>query len=58
MPEVTRRRLYLEAVSNVLSEASGVYIVDSEQRALIPWLSIDSAKSPPPLGNLKEGAKP
>ncbi len=58
VPEVTRRRLYLEAVSSVLSEAKGVYIVDSEQRALIPWLSIDSAKSPPPLENLKEGAKP
>jgi modulator of FtsH protease HflK len=58
VPEVTRRRLYLEAVSSVLSEAKGVYIVDSEQRALIPWLSIDSAKSPAPLENLKEGAKP
>ncbi|HZD41248.1 MAG TPA: FtsH protease activity modulator HflK, partial [Terriglobales bacterium] len=38
VPEVTRRRLYLEAVSGVLSEAKGVYIVDSEQKGLIPWL--------------------
>jgi membrane protease subunit HflK len=45
VPEVTRRRLYLEAMSQVLSEAKSVYIVDSEQRALIPWLSIDSGDS-------------
>lgn len=58
VPEVTRRRLYLEAMSEVLSDAKGVYIVDSEQRALIPWLSIDSAKSPPPLAERKEGVQP
>lgn len=58
VPEVTRRRLYLEAMSEVLAEAKGVYIVDSAQRALIPWLSIDSAKSPPPLKDLKEEPKP
>jgi len=58
VPEVTRRRLYLEAMGEVLAKAKGVYIVDSEQRALIPWLSIDSAKSPPPLKDLKEEPKP
>ena len=58
VPEVTRRRLYLEAMSEVLAKAKGVYIVDSAQRALIPWLSIDSAKSPPPLKDLKEEPKP
>ena len=55
VPEVTRRRLYLEAASKVLSEAKGVYIVDSEQRALVPWLSLDSGGIPPPL---KEEKKP
>lgn len=49
VPEVTRRRLYLEAMSEVLSDAKTVYIVDSEQRALIPWLSLDSGQSPPPI---------
>jgi membrane protease subunit HflK len=49
VPDVTRRRLYLEAMSQVLSEAKTVYIVDSEQRALIPWLSVDSGQRPPPL---------
>ena len=54
VPEVTRRRLYLEAMNEVLSEAKSVYIVDSAQRALIPWLSIDSGKAPPPLNNRQE----
>ncbi len=59
VPEVTRRRLYLEAMGEVLSDAKGVYIVDSEQRALVPWLSIDSNRAPAPLKNLEqEGAKP
>ena len=58
VPEVTRRRLYLEAMREVLADAKTVYIVDSAQRALIPWLSIDSAKSPPPLKDLKEEPKP
>jgi membrane protease subunit HflK len=49
VPDVTRRRLYLEAMSEVLSDAKTVYIVDSEQRALIPWLSLDSGQSPPPI---------
>ena len=49
VPDVTRRRLYLEAMSEVLADAKTVYIVDSEQQALIPWLSLDSGKSPPPI---------
>jgi membrane protease subunit HflK len=49
VPDVTRRRLYLEAMSEVLADAKTVYIVDSEQRALIPWLSLDSGQSPPPM---------
>ena len=62
VPEVTRRRLYLEAASKVLSEAKGVYIVDSEQKALVPWLALDSGGVPPPLKEekkpLKEEKKP
>jgi len=55
VPEVTRRRLYLEAMNEVLAEAKSVYIVDSAQRGLIPWLSIDSSgKAPPPLNIPKE----
>ena len=51
-PEVTRRRLYLEAMSEILPKAKGLYIVDSEQKALVPWLSLDSGQVPGPL---KEG---
>jgi membrane protease subunit HflK len=54
VPEVTRRRLYLEAMSEVLSDAKTIYIVDSEQRALIPWLSLDSGQSPPPINTRTE----
>lgn len=43
VPRVTRRRLYLEATSEMLSKAKGLYIVDSDQRALVPWLPLDSA---------------
>lgn len=57
VPAVTRRRLYLEAMNEVLSEAKSVYIVDSEQRALLPWLSVDGGKAPPPLNPRKEEPK-
>ena len=36
-PQVTRRRLYLEAMSAVLPEAKALYIVDGAQKTLIPW---------------------
>jgi membrane protease subunit HflK len=42
VPRVTRRRLYLEATSEMLGKAKGVYIVDSDQRALVPWLPLGS----------------
>jgi membrane protease subunit HflK len=42
-PEVTRRRLYLEAMAGVLPDAKALYIVDSEQKALLPLLRFDSA---------------
>jgi len=41
-PEVTRRRLYLEAMGGFLAEMKGLYIVDAEQKALVPWLPLDS----------------
>ncbi len=39
-PEVTRQRMYLEAMEGYLSEAKGIYVVDSEQKAMVPWLSL------------------
>jgi membrane protease subunit HflK len=45
-PEVTRKRLYLEALTTILPEAKSLYIVDADQKALIPWLSLDSGLKP------------
>ncbi len=47
-PEVTRKRLYLEALTVILPEAKSLYIVDADQKALIPWLSLDSGLKPVP----------
>jgi len=52
-PEVTRRRLYLESLASFLAEMKGVYIVDSEQKALVPWLPLE-----PGAKALVEGGKP
>lgn len=45
-PEVTRRRLYLEAMGTVLPEAKALYIVDKDQQALVPWLPLESGGKP------------
>ncbi len=45
-PEVTRRRLYLESLGGFLAEAKDLYIVDSDQKALIPWLPLESGSKP------------
>jgi membrane protease subunit HflK len=44
-PEVTRRRLYLEAMGSILPEAKGLYIVDSGQKALLPWLRLEPGQT-------------
>jgi modulator of FtsH protease HflK len=45
-PEVTRRRLYLEAMGTILPEAKALYIVDGAQKALVPWLPLESGSKP------------
>ena len=45
-PEVTRRRLYLESMATILTEAKGLYIVDADQKALVPWLPVESGAKP------------
>jgi len=40
-PEVTRRRLYLEALASLLPEAKALYIIDQDQRGLVPWLPLE-----------------
>jgi membrane protease subunit HflK len=46
-PEVTRRRLHLEALGRFMTETKGLYIVDSDQKAMVPWLSLDAAPKAP-----------
>ncbi|WP_461209893.1 FtsH protease activity modulator HflK [Desulfocurvus sp. DL9XJH121] len=53
-PQVTRRRLYLEAMTGFLSYMKGLYIVDQDQKAMVPWLPIESS-APQPAG---QGNKP
>ena len=55
-PEVTRRRLYLEAIAQILPEASALYIVDSDQKALLPWLRLESGQTP--AAAVKGGKQP
>ena len=47
-PQVTRRRLYLEAMTGFLAEMKGLYIVDKDQRAMVPWLPLESGRQPSP----------
>ncbi|MGH8221994.1 MAG: FtsH protease activity modulator HflK [Woeseiaceae bacterium] len=64
-PEVTRRRLYLEAIVTILPEASALYIVDSDQKTLLPWLRLEPGQTPAaaekasgPAGAVKGGKLP
>jgi modulator of FtsH protease HflK len=41
-PEVTRRRLYLESMADILPHAKALYIVDSDQKTLLPLLRLES----------------
>jgi membrane protease subunit HflK len=52
-PKVTRRRLYLEAMKKMLGDSKGIYVIDSAQRALVPWLSLD-ANGLPRVGGEEE----
>lgn len=49
-PKVTRRRLYLEAMNDFLKDVKGVYVVDEEQKALVPWIGLDSGMAAPVEG--------
>ena len=39
--EVTKRRLYLEAYQTILPNAKQIYIIDSEQKGLLPLLQLN-----------------
>jgi membrane protease subunit HflK len=50
-PQVTRRRLYLEAMTGLLADMKGLYIVDQDQKAMVPWLSMESGAQPSVQGS-------
>ena len=47
-PEVTRRRLYHEAMQDVLPRLGRRYVVDAGLRGVLPWLSLEPGSAPPP----------
>ena len=49
-PEVTRRRMYLEAMSEYLSKLKGIYVVDKDQKAMLPVLPLESSAGQPAGG--------
>ena len=56
-PEVTRRRMYLESLSGFLAGLKDLYIVDSDQKALIPWLPMKPGAMPPAAPPVEGGKK-
>ncbi len=56
-PEVTRRRLYLEAIGDILPEAKALYIVDSDQKTLLPLLRLESGEMVAAAGKASGEAK-
>ncbi len=42
--DVTRRRMYLETMQKVLPKVSEVYVIDKEQRSVLPLLDLSGAR--------------
>lgn len=49
-PEITRRRLYLEAMQDVLQQTGSKTILDSRLQQVLPLLPLDSSPLPAPAG--------
>jgi len=43
-PEVTRKRLYLETLGEALRKVGKIYVIDSEQRTILPLLSLEGGE--------------
>lgn len=54
-PEVTRMRLYLEAMEEVLANVDGITVIDESVRGLLPMLNLDAAA--PPAEGRKGGVR-
>jgi len=47
--EVTRRRMYLETMQKVLPKVDAIYLIDKEQRAVMPFLDLGKATVAAPV---------
>ena len=54
-PEVTRSRLYLEAMEEILKQVGEIIIIDDSVRGVLPLLNLNDRGSAPPAG--KGGAR-
>ncbi len=54
-PDLTRRRLYLEAMEEVLAASGPKTIIDADLRSLVPLLQLDNGASP--ASPARKGAK-
>jgi len=43
-PKVTRKRMYLEAMQDILPNVEEVYLVDKEQKGILPLLDLNAGK--------------
>jgi membrane protease subunit HflK len=50
VPDVTRRRLYLEAMTAILPEVKEIFVVDESQKAMLPFLSLGGQGAATPAG--------
>jgi membrane protease subunit HflK len=56
-PEVTRRRIYLETLEEVLPGVRSKVIVDDQMRGILPLLNLDSQSSDSPGTDSPRGAR-
>ncbi len=42
--DVTKRRLYLESMNNLLSKVGEIYVIDADQKGLVPLLDLQKAR--------------
>lgn len=55
--EVTRQRMYLETLQKILPAVEHVYVIDKNQRSVLPLLNMDGTRSLPVAGSGKEVKK-
>jgi membrane protease subunit HflK len=43
--DITRRRMYLETMQQILPSVTDIYVIDKDQRSILPFLNITGAKA-------------